>query len=148
MADLKKQINTQIQATRTQAGYGMSLIAKHKHTGLDAPKVSYNDLTDLPTSGSGTFAGSLNADASVNFLPTGWTASVGTGGQVGVYTITHNLGTTSYAVVYTILGTFHITIANLESVGANSFKLVFYTQTGGISWSNADTPFNFILAMN
>lgn len=124
--------------------FGITPVPYHTHNGIDSPKL--NIISSF--SGTTTYAGSLNADASVVFLPSGWTATVGTGGGLGSYTITHNLGTTNYAVSYTITVDLTITIGNISSVSANSFVIRFYNQTGSISWSRADTPFNFILAMN
>lgn len=62
-----------------------------------------------------------NGSAALSRLPTGWTL---TRNGVGDYTLTHNLGTTSYAVVATIQGIIaNNRQAGITSTGANSFAV-------------------------
>ena len=73
-------------------------------------------------------------------FPTGWSLSkTGT----GTYLITHNLGTTSYAVVATPLGAYNI--VQVASRNSNTFELYAVDRaTGGAS----NTGMNFILTLS
>lgn len=82
--------------------------------------------------------GTVSSGAAGTPFPTGWSASKN---STGNYTITHNLGTTSYVVVATPVGndTIHAVIL---STGSNSFVVVTANNAG----SDADCDFMFILA--
>lgn len=122
--------------------FGQNAAPYHTHNGIDSPL-----LVSTPNSSSGTiYAGSLNSDATVVFLPSGWTAVVGSGGSVGKYTVTHNLGTSNYAIVVTATAGFNY--GAVTSVGTSTFIVTMYSIGVGGSVSPTDTAFNFILAMN
>lgn len=57
--------------------------------------------------------------------PPGWTVSLGAGGSAGQNTVTHNLGTTNYAVLVTVIGstneTFEVGVANITSTAFNVY---------------------------
>lgn len=95
------------------------------------------------TAGSGSQGGLVNAAGTAGaYFPAGWSVARP---STGVYTVTHNLGSTSYAVVCTIIGSAVITIYNITNRGSNSFTITFYNQTGSITWAAANTDFDFIL---
>jgi hypothetical protein len=129
----------------------LAYFQQHQHTGTDSPKISYNNLLDVPTS-SGTYAGSINADASTNVIPTGWTVAVGTGGSVGQYTITHNLNTTKYSAVGNLVGLSYANYSIItKTVSANSCVLeTFALSVSGsvVSATPTDAPFVFVLNVN
>lgn len=86
------------------------------------------------------FAGVFNADGSLGSpFPTGWSVNkTGT----GTYVITHNLGTTDYAVVATPFGFYNI--VQVASQGSNSFELYAVDRASGAS---SNTAMNFILTL-
>ena len=107
--------------------FGMTPIPNHQHTGADSPQVQYKNIANVPAptptgvtsliAGTGISVSSATGAVTVTntqtsavihggqivsggtagtFFPSGWTvASLGT----GHYQVTHNLGTTNYAVV-------------------------------------------------
>ncbi len=64
----------------------------HKHLGQ-------TEGTQKLASGSTVYAGSIKSDGTVNFIPSGWSSVRNSNGN---YTITHNLGTTTYAVAVSV----------------------------------------------
>ena len=103
------------------------LVKTHKHLG--------RDLTQPLTTG-GFYGGKVASDASSNTLPSGWTASVN---GSHLYTITHNLGNASYAVV---AGTNSYSLnACVQSHGANTFTIDFENSSG----TAFATDFDFVL---
>lgn len=76
----------------------------------------------------GSYAGYVNENLIGNILPTGWSA---TNPTLGTYTITHNLGTTSYSVVASSDRT---DISYISNVGSNSFTCK------GVELGNINNP--------
>ena len=84
-------------------------VSTHRHTGVDLTK---------PLGVASSYGGYVtSAGAAGTPFPSGWTVAH-TG--AGRYTVTHNLGTTSYAVVPTAL---QALLCYIASRGANSFVL-------------------------
>lgn len=90
-----------------------------------------------------TYAGYVGSDGSTgNDLPTGWTAAQD---ATGLYTVTHNLGSTDYFVTFCIDGT--TTPGRVQSGvirAANSFQVGWYSQTDSV---RSDVNFQFILQL-
>lgn len=105
-------------------------------------------LPSPPTPAATVYGGYVNANGTSGTpFPSGWTSSVGTGGSVGRYTITHNLGTTNYVVTATAseIGSFTAAISSIFDISSNSFEIVWYTPNGSTSWTPTDQAFDFIL---
>ena len=92
----------------------------------------------IPTGLRSIFSGSVASNGTATSLPTGWTS---TKDSTGVYTVTHNLGSASYAVVVTAVGPNNITNLN-GAVAANTFGVAI--QDSATQTLN-DKAFNFIL---
>lgn len=84
-----------------------------------------------------SFGGQVASDGTATALPTGWTSSKPGTGQ---YTVTHNLGTTSYGVAALAIDANWRTI-NCSAITANSFSVITWNATP----ANADLPFTFVL---
>lgn len=69
-------------------------------------------------------------------FPTGWTS---VHNSTGSYTVTHNLGTTLYAVEFTAFS--QLSFFQITAQGANSFTV----GTNNLGGSSADTEFYFTL---
>ncbi len=95
--------------------------------------------TWTPTGSAGTFGGNVDITASSAQLPTGWI--VGLAGHV--YTVTHNLGTSSYAVVATAIGTTANIMAEAISRNNNTFTI----QWGTVASVTGDTAWSFTLTL-
>lgn len=133
-----KEKNSKNSATGNQ--FIPTPVRAHRHTGQDSLQVDYNSLLNKPTTTSSAFAGSVHSSGTATFLPTGWTSSVG--GMGGFhYTITHNLGTTSYAAAFTVAGP-GVVLSLTPS--ASSFDVVV-CDLGG---SPQNFAFTFILVLN
>lgn len=138
---MKNDIKNEIQRSATQAQYGVVPIPFHKHTGNDSPKISYNSLTDLPTSSQTSYGGYIEANGTVGGgfpLPTGWTSVKN---STGDYTITHNLNTGDYVVTAICANGGAVIAVGPSGRTANSVTFVTYTLTG----VQVDQPFMFIL---
>lgn len=85
----------------------------------------------------GSFAGTVNGDGTAANLPTGWTSSTS---SPGVYTVTHNLGTTAYSVVATSYNN-GARFIDVESMTSNTFQVFLFNVTP----SGTNSNFNFIL---
>lgn len=109
-----------------------NLFVNHRHNLIDGTK-------SLP--GATAYAGYLNNGTAV-LLPTGWTS--GKNGT-GDYTVTHNLGTTNYAVAVTAVANADYLCMLKSSPSTNSFTIVVTRADGG---ANVDVDLNFILAKN
>ena len=83
-----------------------------------------------------TFGGNVVSGAAGTLFPSGWTV---THTSTGVYTITHNLNTTAYAVVITLVTPG--LIAAVTSRAANSFQV----STENLTPAAANGDFDFIL---
>jgi len=106
----------------------------------DKAQIDYYDDTNnqwrsIGSSGSASYGGSVASDAGSNTLPSGWSASVNT----TTYTITHNLGTTAYAVAFSVAS--YSLKDVLQTRGANSFSVDFENSSG----TAFATAFDFIL---
>lgn len=108
---------------------------------------SKNKVWDI-AGGSSLYSGAVTSGGTAGTpFPSGWTVSVGSGGSVGIYTITHNLGTTAYTVVATATGAFSYgNIPGVTNISSNSFQITMGTVSGG-SVVPTDNPFDFILSM-
>ena len=83
------------------------------------------------------YAGVVNSDGTAGTpFPSGWSSTKNAGGD---YTITHNLGTTSYSVVITAISGGDLCKA--ATISSNTFR-VFTFANGG---TYTDTKFNFLL---
>lgn len=118
--------------------FGGFNVPSHTHNGIDSPLIKSNSLGSVVYGGLATTAGTATS------LPAGWSIA---GGVAGQCTITHNLGTTAYAVVATVLPQNTITIVNIDSVGANSFFIKTNNQTGSVTWTATNTQFFFVLVL-
>lgn len=87
----------------------------------------------------------VNTSGSSTFMPAGWTI---TGGVTGQKTITHNLGTTNYAVAGVVLPQNTVTVINIDSVTATSFLVKTLNQTGATTWSATNTDIYLIVSLN
>lgn len=87
------------------------------------------------------YGGVVNSTGGAIYLPSGWSsAKTGT----GQYTITHNLGTTNYGVVPTIVGNTGA-YSSITSNGANTFIVGTNTTSTQVA---ADNAFSFVVARN
>ncbi len=106
----------------------------------------YDSANDawVPLGSSGnSFAGHVNSDGSAGTpFPAGWTVSRS---SAGIYVVTHNLADAGYVVQLQVIATLAITIANLSSIGSNSFEVRLYNHITGDTWSATDTAFGFVL---
>lgn len=117
-------------------GYGITINqgTSFNYLDLHAPDIylngsvsAYDNVGSVSSGGGGT-------------LPSGWSAS---NISTGRYTVTHNLGTSSYAVVVTPV----VSVAKvwaIESKGTNSFTV----RIANTSFSLENNPFDFILLKN
>lgn len=112
----------------------------HFHDGMNTPKISYNNLTDLPAAvTTNSYGCSINSDGT-GTLPTGWSSALATGD----YTITHNLGTTSYGVAITMNGDTQVAAPHWTK-STNTFVVNFWPNSGGSGASeNFDVLFTLI----
>jgi hypothetical protein len=87
--------------------------------------------------GSTSYAGIVDAGATAEIVPTGWSVGV----SANIYTVSHNLGTTSYSVVVSPMADLtHFVIEDIV-IGANTFTVRF-TNTAGVSTT---TKWHFVL---
>lgn len=131
----REQIQQMMVNFSNKSQFGVSAVQHHTHNSVDSPKISYTNLTNTPQT---TFAGSINTSGSASFLPSGW-SSVRTG--TGVYKITHNLGTSNYAVAATSLGQINV-IYYIDPPTPVSFTINSTSSLGITPLSNA---FLFVL---
>lgn len=109
-------------------------------------KLYYYDFTNnqwRTLGASNSYGGYVDSGGS-GTLPTGWSSSYN--GTSKVYTVTHNLGTTSYGVVPAAMGSGALVgyfIPQQLARNTNDFQVVF-TTTGGAAGA---TEFNFILTL-
>lgn len=129
--EVKKLIKQELKTSFAQKRVG--------DTPTDALQLVNKKYVDSKSSG---YPGHANTAGTSTFLPTGWSIS---GGVTGQSTITHNLGTSNYAVVASVLPQNTITIVNIDNAGNNSFLVKTLNQTGATSWSATNTDFFFIL---
>lgn len=95
-------------------------------------------VTKCNIGGSTSYGGNITAaDASTSVLPAGWTVSRG---SLGNYTVTHNLGTTGYAVTIVIEPAVAY-VVRLNGIGSNSFSV----QTLDNTFSFVDSLFSFVV---
>lgn len=117
----------QIQQLTQSLNSLLALFKTHVHNGTDSQT--------LPTTSSGPsiYKIQINADGSTNILPTGWTVVKN---STGSYTVTHNLGVTTYTVALNENdGTIRFLIVN--SPTSTNFGVLTYNP----SFSNADSSF-------
>lgn len=93
------------------------------------------DMNGVVKGGGGGFSGKSTSGGS-GTLPAGWTISHP---STGIYTITHNLGTTNYIVLVTAIDN-GSAIAGGRSISSNTFQVGI--TSGG---SGADCAFHFTL---
>lgn len=94
---IKQLVQQEVQIQMSGSRFGLTTIPRHTHNNIDSPNVFSPTLT---------YAGEVLAgDYGVTsptpiLLPKGWTVGyVTTGSLAGAYQVTHNLGTSQYAVV-------------------------------------------------
>lgn len=112
-------------------------IQLHEHNGLQATRINASDLFGSTSSSSTTYAGYVAAAGTAVNLPSGWT-STKTG--TGAYTVTHNLGTTGYALVATSAGG-AFGVCAVYAINANDFHLSIVSTAASFQ----DTDFTFVL---
>lgn len=102
----------------------------------------YYDLTNALWrqigGGAVQYQGTVNGDGTASSLPSGWSSVRNSAGN---YTVTHNLGTTSYGIVPTPFGNDALH-AIVLTIASNSFTVVTANNAG----SDVDTAFIFILS--
>lgn len=105
--------------------------------------IYYYDFTNNQWRGFGgtSYAGHVDASASSAVAPSGW--SISYNGGTKIYTITHNLGTTSYALVCTSHGELGYIVYTHGAFNANSVEVQFST-TGGTA-GNPSFDFNLTI---
>src|SRR5262249_55646030 len=91
-----------------------------------------------------TFAGSVNADGSVNLLPRGWTVTWPTSGDDSKYTVHHDLNTSEYAVTPVVVKNFSGHQVQVFSKTETSFVVVSQDPAG----AGVANAFDFILVAN
>ena len=138
-AQVQAMINTSLASFSNKAQFGVSSVQHHTHNNTDSPKISYKNLTNTPM----IFAGVINSDGTNSVIPNQWTsAEIDT----GVYKITHNLGTTSYAAVIcnstSDPGDNGIDRPSVILQTAQYFEVEMYASGAG---HNVAAPFNFVL---
>lgn len=118
----RTEIQTIIQQSRQQAGFGTSTVPLHIHNGIDSPKILRQNLPQT------TFIGHvLSTGGFSGFSPAGWTA---TKTSTGVYTITHTMNTKNYSVIaMSCQGGITIPVYLLDNATAN-FIIKFYNLSG------------------
>lgn len=128
---------------QNKSQFSVSAIPNHLHDNIGSPKISYKNLTNIPSETS--FGGSVASSGTATFLPKGWTS---VRNATGDYTITHNLKLTNYSVTTNAIGpvpTSDILIGVFYSIAANSFSLQFvFNNSSGVG-TTANTAFDFIL---
>lgn len=121
-------------------------IQNHIHDGTRARRINANtDIIGLNV--TTYYKGYVNSGGTAgNPFPANWTVSVGSGGTVGRYTVTHNLGTTDYVTMFSpvSIGVAQPSIWNLFAKGSSSFVVEFY-QASGSTFVATDTDFEFVL---
>jgi hypothetical protein len=87
------------------------------------------------------YAGSVASDGTAIRLPQGWTSSRT---STGLYTITHNLGTTNYAPIVTAFlnGGTGFRAAQVHTQSANSFVIDI-----AVSGTDTDSSFSFVVIL-
>lgn len=86
---------------------------------------------------SAAYGGKVDSAATSEVVPTGWSASYNSGTKI--YTVTHNLGTTAYAVV-AMAPSFALQPV-LQSLGSDTFTIDFENSSG----TAFATDFHFVL---
>ena len=110
----------------------------HLHTGSDG---SQKITTPTTTSTQVAFVGNVNSNGTASTpFPTGWSSSRIT---TGIYTITHNLGSTNYAVVATAIG--GNSVVHINSPGSTTFGII--PESVGSTPVGQDTQFYFNLSL-
>ena len=100
--------------------------------------------TELVTKGqldTKVYGGQVNSAGTAVYLPTGWSSVRNAAGN---YTITHNLGTTSYAPVVSLNGSTTLSITAI-TINANNFSVIAFVPASGV---NTDSAFNFVVVRN
>lgn len=94
--------------------------------------------------GKGSLGGQLTADGTVEYLPAGWTARRV---DVGVYEVTHNLGTLNYAVSITPLShdTADAIVPSITATNEDAFTFQTF-HTGRVALHDVYTQ--FVVAVN
>jgi len=119
------------EATR----YGVAKVPVHRHNGIDTVQIEYQDILNRPGE---LYGGKVNDNGDAIYLPAGWT-STRTG--TGEYTVTHNLGTTAYAVLLTGIGNGFYTLADEPT--STLFEYQYFEPSG----SAGDRVVYFLLKM-
>lgn len=135
MEDLNKQIKKGISQSRSQSGFGVSLVPNHTHNGVDSP-VLYSPTT--------TYIGFVPSDGDIGgtlevILPVGWSIEYS---GTGEYIVHHNLGSGLYSCVATATQSTDVVVECVISPFAN--EVDFFWFNGGAA-TPQDTSFSFIL---
>lgn len=106
-------------------------LKQHRHTGNDAERIQWTDIAaPIPNSAAAFMQVQSNAST---FAPQGWTLNHS---ATGTYVITHNLGTTNYAVFATPITTKVFAVSTAKT--SASTTLIFYNT------SNTATDTDFL----
>lgn len=132
--NIKKLIKQELKSVFYQKRIG--------DTPTDALQLVNKKYVDSKSSG---YVGSVTSSGTSTFLPSGWTVAHT---STGVYTITHNLGTTNYAVNVTGTGSFsYANVPGITNIGSNTCQITIGTIQVGGSVTPTDNSFNFILIL-
>lgn len=130
--DIKKLIRKELKSSFSQKRVG--------DTPTDALQLVNKKYVD---ENGGAASGSVVSNAAGTNFPADWSVAHS---LTGVYTFTHTLGTSHFAVTITVNGTNLVTIPNVHGKSTTQFIVNLYNQTGSITWSAADTDFDFIVS--
>jgi microcystin-dependent protein len=94
---IKADIGRNIAGTAEASQYNVSKIPDHVHNGTDSSRISYNDLTNLPTISTGIPSGSITAYGG-SVAPTGYLLCDGTAVSRTTYATLFGVTSTTYGV--------------------------------------------------
>lgn len=134
---LRALIQEMIDTQQKKDLYGVAKVPFHTHNGIDSPTLQPTTVTTTTIA----YSGYINNDGTSTNVPTGWTSVKN---STGNYTITHNLGITTYNVVATSAGGAERTMANY---GQTSTTFTINALNVGAGPSNIDTDFTFVLVL-
>lgn len=133
--ELDNKIDNAIEFSKFRSGFGPTLVPFHEHTGVDSPRIDYKNL--VGSSGSTThYIGAIQSNVAGTPFPTGWSV---VNNSTGIYTITHNLGNTTYVVIASGLGSAGVPVISARN--ATTFVISWYSLAANLQ----SMDFNFDL---
>lgn len=130
--EIQQMIVSTLNGFTNAQQFGVSKVPFHTHNGVDSSLVSYADVLNAPQLYGGSV---LSTGVAGSFFPSTWSVAHTATGR---YTITHNLGTTSYSIVANNQSTTYV--CSIVSLSANTVEIDIYNST-----TLTDSAFNFIL---